>query len=59
MKEYTLTQEYKWTNWLFSRAEFRTDWSNKPFFEKNNQPNASKTQSTLMLGLVAYVAPRK
>ena len=59
VKEYTLTQEYKWTNWLFSRAEFRTDWSNKPFFEKNNQPNASKTQSTLMLGLVAYVAPRK
>jgi hypothetical protein len=59
VKEYTLTQEYKFTGWLISRAELRTDWSNKPFFERSNQPNASKTQPTLMLGLIAYVAPKK
>jgi hypothetical protein len=59
VKEYTLTQEYKFTDWLMTRAEFRTDWSNKPFFEKNNQPNASKTQPTVMLGLIAYFAPKK
>lgn len=59
IKEYTLTQEYKLTDWLTTRAEFRTDWSNKPFFERNNQPNASKTQPTLLLGLIAYFAPKK
>ena len=59
VKEYTLTQEYKLTDWLMTRAEFRTDWSNKPFFEKNNQPNGSKTQPTVLLGLIAYFAPKK
>lgn len=59
VKEYTLTQEYKLTDWLMTRAEFRTDWSNQPFFERNNQPNASKAQPTVTPGLIAYVAPKK
>jgi hypothetical protein len=59
VKEYTLTHEYKLRGWLMTRAEFRTDWSNKPFFERNNQPNASKTQPTVTLGLIAYVMPKK
>lgn len=59
VKEWTLTQEYKLTDWLMSRAEFRTDWSNKPFFQRGDEPNASKTQPTLMLGMIAYFAPKK
>jgi hypothetical protein len=59
VKEYTLTGEYKITDWLMTRAEFRTDWSNKPFFEKNNQPTGSKTQPTVLLGMIAYFAPKK
>ena len=59
IKEFTFTGEYKLTGWLMSRAEFRTDWSNKPFFEKNNQPEGSKTQPTLLLGMIAYFAPKK
>jgi hypothetical protein len=59
VKELTLTGERKLTDWLMARGEFRTDWSDKPFFEKNNQGAASKTQSTLLLGLVAYFAPKK
>jgi hypothetical protein len=42
-----------------ARGEFRTDWSNKPFFEKNNQGPLSKTEPTMLLGLVAYFAPKK
>jgi len=59
VKEFTLTGEYKLTGWLMTRAEFRTDWSDKPFFEKNNQPSGSKTQPTALLGLIAYIAPKK
>lgn len=59
VKEFTLTGEYKITGWLMTRAEFRTDWSDKPFFEKNNQPAGSKTQPTALLGLIAYFAPKK
>jgi hypothetical protein len=60
VKEFTLTGEYKITDWLMTRAEFRNDWSNKPFFENNNgTPLGSKTQPTLLLGMIAYFAPKK
>jgi hypothetical protein len=59
VKEFTLTGEYKLTDWLMTRAEFRTDWSDKPFFEKNNQPNGATSQPTVLLGLIAYFAPKK
>ena len=59
VKEFTLTGEYKITGWLMTRAEFRTDWSDRPFFEKKNQPNGATTQPTVLLGLIAYLAPKK
>jgi hypothetical protein len=59
VKEFTLTGEYKLTNWLLTRAELRTDWSDHPFFEKKNQPNGATTQPTVLLGLIAYLAPKK
>jgi hypothetical protein len=57
VKEFTLTGEYKMTNWLMSRLEFRDDWSNQPFFQKGS--GTSKNQPTILLGLVAYIAPKK
>jgi hypothetical protein len=57
VSEITLTGEYKMTGWLMSRFEFRNDWSNKPFFETNGNP--AKSQPTVLLGLIAYVAPKK
>ena len=59
VKEFTLTGEYKLTDWLMTRAEFRTDWSDQPFFEKKNQPNGATSQPTILLGLIAYLAPKK
>jgi hypothetical protein len=59
VKEFTLTGEYKLTGWLMTRAEFRADWSDKPFFEKQNQPNGATSQPTVLLGLIAYIAPKK
>ena len=59
VKEFTLTGEYKLTSWLMTRAEFRTDWSNQPFFEKKNQPNGVNSQPTVLVGVIAYLAPKK
>jgi hypothetical protein len=57
VKEFTLTGEYKMTGWLMSRLEFRNDWSNQPFFETNN--GSSKSQPTVLLGMVALFGPKK
>jgi len=51
VKEATLTGEYKMTNWLMSRLEFRDDWSSVPFFQKNS--GLSKDQPTVLLGVIA------
>jgi len=59
VKEYTLTGEYKITDWLMTRTEFRTDWSDHGFFEKKGQTNGAKSQPTILLGLIAYIAPKK
>jgi hypothetical protein len=59
VEEFTLTGEYKMNGWLMSRLEFRNDWSDQPFFETNKPGGGSKTQPTVLLGLIAYVAPHK
>lgn len=57
VKEVTLTGEYKMTRWLLSRLEFRDDWSTQPYFQKNS--GSSKSQPTVLLGLVAFLGPKK
>ena len=57
LKEFTLTGEYKMTDWLMSRLEFRNDWSDQSFFEKKN--GSSKSQPTILLGMVAFFGPKK
>jgi hypothetical protein len=56
--EVTATGEYKMNSWLMTRLEFRNDWSNQPFFEKSGG-RTSKTQPTVLLGLVAFLGPKK
>ena len=57
MKEFTATGEYKMTGWLMSRLEFRHDWSNQPYFQQGS--NYVKSQPTILLGVVAFVGPKK
>jgi hypothetical protein len=56
--EVTATGEYKFNSWLMTRLEFRNDWSNQPFFEKSGG-RTSKTQPTVLLGLIAFLGPKK
>jgi hypothetical protein len=57
VKEVTFTGEYKVSSWLLSRLEFRDDWSDQPFFQKNG--GTAKNQPTVLLGLVAFIGPKK
>ncbi len=58
LKEFTLTGEYKLTGWLMSRLEFRNDWSNMSYFEGQNG-STSRSQPTVLLGMVAFFGPKK
>ncbi len=51
LREATLTTEFKVRGGLLMRAEYRRDWSDKPFFEKR-EGLFSKDQTTALLGLV-------
>jgi hypothetical protein len=59
LKEFTLTAEYKPARWLVSRLEFRDDWSDQRFFERKSGQEPSKSQPTVLLGVVAYFGPSK
>jgi len=54
LKEFTFTGEYKWIEGLLSRIEYRRDWSDQFFFDRGMTPAASKSQTTLLAGFVAY-----
>jgi len=58
IKEVTLTADYKIQGWLLARGEFRHDWSNQPYFSKEHGMYGTG-QPTLMLGIVAYLTPKK
>jgi hypothetical protein len=59
LKEVTITAEHKLNNWLITRGEFRSDFSDKPFFEKQHQATGGRVQPTVLLGVVAFFGPKK
>jgi hypothetical protein len=59
LKEFTMTGEYKWTEGVLSRFEYRSDWSNVPFFEAGNVPSSSKNQQTVTIALVGFFGPKR
>lgn len=54
IKEFTLTGEFKMKQGIIYRLEYRRDWSNVPFFDRGNEGRSSKSQPTILLGIVAY-----
>ena len=57
LKEVTFTGEYKMAEGLLTRAEYRHDWSNLPFFERGNFPGSFKSQDTFTVAFVAFFGP--
>jgi hypothetical protein len=54
VKEFTFTTELKHSKGFLTRLEYRRDWSDKPFFDRGNELGSSKSQNTILVGLVAY-----
>lgn len=59
LHEVTLTGEYKMLEGLLARLEYRRDDSNQLFFYRGDTPDASKTQTTVTLGVVAFFGPKR
>ncbi len=59
LTEATLTAEFKMKEGVFSRLEYRRDWSNQPFFDRGAGPAVCRAQSTLLAGFVAYFGPER
>jgi hypothetical protein len=61
LNEFTITGEYKMSQGLVARLEYRRDHTDNPFFVKGedggNPRNYVKSQSTLQLGIVAFFGP--
>jgi hypothetical protein len=54
LKEFTMTSEFKMARGVFTRLEYRRDWSDKPFFDRGNNPGTYKNQETVLAGFVAH-----
>jgi hypothetical protein len=75
VKEFTITGEYKMVEGLMFRAEYRHDWSNRPFFERGTPAcvapftntacptdyglGNTKKQDTVTLAFIAYFGPKR
>ncbi len=57
LKEVTVTGEMKIHDGILARAEFRQDWSDTAFFHRGNN-EFTKTQPTLMIGVIAFFGPK-
>ncbi len=61
LDEFTVTGEYKMSQGLLARLEYRRDHTDNPFFLKGEDysypQNFVKSQSTLELGVVAFFGP--
>jgi hypothetical protein len=59
IKEFTMTGEFKMQEGLFTRLEYRRDWSSQPFFNRGQLLAGHKNQDTVLVGLVAYFGPKR
>jgi hypothetical protein len=63
LKEFTATYEYKWLEGLLTRIEYRGDFSNQPFFAKDDNASgtvgAKKNQQTLTVAFIAFFGPKR
>ena len=59
LKENTFTAEYKFVEGFLARAEYRRDYSNRPFFLTDTSGKLSDTQNTATLGLIWWMGRKQ
>lgn len=52
LEEGTATFDYRPASFLIARSEFRRDWSDQAVFDLDGKPRASKSQTTMLVGLI-------
>lgn len=52
LKEATLTAEWKLGQAVWTRLEYRRDWSDRPFFDRGGDAGVARSQQTLLAGLI-------
>ena len=58
VKEFTITAELKMKEGMFTRFEYRHDWSDVKFFERG-AAGTTDHQDTLLVGFVAFFGPKR
>jgi hypothetical protein len=60
IQEFTFTYEYKWTQGLLARVEYRRDWTKlqQPNMFQRGSTGSSDHQDTFALGVVAFFGPK-
>jgi hypothetical protein len=59
LKENTFTAEYKFAEGFLARAEYRRDYSNRPFFPTDVSIKLKKEQNTATLGLIWWIGRKQ
>jgi hypothetical protein len=59
LKEVTFTAEYRPAAFVITRAEYRRDWSDQPFFDRGAIAAASKHQNTFLVAWILVVKKEK
>jgi hypothetical protein len=54
LQSFTFTAEAKIATGFLTRAEYRRDWSNQPYFDRGNENGSAKNQNTFLVGFVAF-----
>lgn len=52
LKEATLTAEWRLSQAVWTRLEYRRDWSDQPFFDRGPETGVARSQQTLLAGLI-------
>jgi len=58
VEEFTATYEYKWTEGLLARAEYRGDLSDQSVFHKDASSTVNQ-QSTITFAMIAFFGPKR
>lgn len=59
IKEFTFTGEYKHSDYFLTRVEYRKDLAEREYFPAGRFNLPVKNQSTFLVGMVAYIGPKK
>jgi len=59
LKEVTLTAEFRMSEEMATRVEYRRDWSDRPFFDRGSSLAAARGQTTLLVGWLARFGWKK